>query len=97
MGLAVSAYRSEQSDSVGGIGYVEIDAGHVRKVSSVLVPLKQEMTSIFKTRRRPARIPVQNEVRILVRFRLGSFDELRRKIIQVAKVGNNTRRVLKRV
>src|SRR5215471_14533852 len=97
MGLAVRSHRSEQSDSVRGIGYVEIDAGHVRKISGVFVALKQEMTSIIKTGCRPTRIMVQNKVRVLIRFRLCLFDGLWRKIVQVAELGNNARWILKRI
>src|SRR5262245_13223233 len=59
--------------------------------------LEKEVAAVVVARCRPARDVFKNEVSILVRLSFSGFDQLRGKIIEVAKLRDYDRRVLERV
>src|SRR5262245_43932205 len=56
--------------------------------------LEKEVAAVVVARRRPARVVFKNKVSIFVRLSFSSFDQLRRKIIEIAKLRDYARRVL---
>jgi len=80
-----------------GVRDVEIDPGNVGKVIAVLMTLEKEVAAVVVAWRRPARVAFKDKVSILVRLSFSRFDRLRRKIIEIAKLRDYARWVLKRV
>lgn len=93
MRFTIRPYRREQRDPAIGIGYVKVDPRDVGEIIAVLVSLKKEMPAIVKARLRAARVLIEYQIGILVRFGFGRFDRLDGGVVQKAEISDDSGRI----
>src|SRR5215813_12879637 len=97
MGQAIVAEWGQQRDAMPRVGHVQVDAGDVGEIVSVLVALEDEVRAVVVTRCRAAQAVVEHQEQVLVRLCLGRLYELWRKVVQETEVGDHPRWILKRI
>src|SRR5437899_2380108 len=94
---SVGAHGSEQSDAVGGIGDVEVDARHVAIIGGSFVRLEKEVATVVIPARWAAGIVGKHHVQVLVGLSLRRLNRLWRKIVEQTECRDHAGRIFQQV
>src|SRR5262249_32837986 len=95
--LSVGVDRGQKRDAVGGILYIEIDAGNICPRRSVFMALKQVVAAVIKPRCWTAKVVIEHQIQVLIGLRARGFKFLHQSVIEQAESRDDARGILQRI